>query len=241
MAGKNPSSAILDRLREVDEGLDYKGIILQILTLIDSGELKPEESLPGERILAEVLGVGRGAIRMALKFLEFVGVIQISVGKGTFISREPEKLAVTHMIDLLRVLEKIDYKELFEARKAIESEMAALAARNADESDLAQMAGALAKMAGGIDSEDKGVRGADEFHLAIYRASKNTILIKMGMMLQGLMHQSRTITMQISGRAAKSLGEHTEILKAIQARDSAAAAALMEKHLSSVAHARALE
>lgn len=241
MTSKNPSIPLLNRLRESDDSVDYKGIILKILTLINSGELKPEENLPGERIIAEALGVGRNSIRMALKFLEFVGIIEISVGKGTFISKEPEKLALIHMIDLLRVLEHVDYKDLFEVRKAIESEMAALAASNADEEDLLKMLSALEKMKRDIGSDDKGVKGADAFHLAICQASKNIILIKIGLMLHGLMHQSRTITLQIPGRTLKSLEEHKKIFESIRKGDSSSAAALMRQHLSSLAHDRALE
>lgn len=46
-------------------------IIRQIKNLISSGQLKPGDCLPSERLLAERFGVGRGYIREAILKLEF--------------------------------------------------------------------------------------------------------------------------------------------------------------------------
>src|SRR3954452_21419554 len=51
----------------------------QIVTEVLSGEMRPGESLPSERRLAEVLGVSRPAIREALKRLTAAGQLDFSV------------------------------------------------------------------------------------------------------------------------------------------------------------------
>jgi len=51
-------------------------IILQIRTLITSGQIKSGDKLPSERKLAEKLGVGRTHVRDAIRKLEFYGILK---------------------------------------------------------------------------------------------------------------------------------------------------------------------
>ena len=51
-------------------------IIRQIKLLISSGQLKPGDRLPAERILAERFGVGRGYIREVILKLEFYSLLK---------------------------------------------------------------------------------------------------------------------------------------------------------------------
>jgi GntR family transcriptional repressor for pyruvate dehydrogenase complex len=229
-----------DKFKEVNPDTGYKEIIAQFFSLIEAGELKPGQILPGERILAERFKTGRETVRVALKFLEFVGVIVINVGKGAFISKKISNLAFIHMLNLMDVIQDNPFKDLMEARRVIETKMAALAAVNATEEDLSNMENSLAEMKKDIQKRGKGVHGTDKFHLAIYKASKNIILYKIGLMLQGLMHESRGITLAAPGRAAISLEEHGEIYQAIKRKDSYEAARLMDNHLAGVARSRAL-
>lgn len=55
----------------------------QIVAEVLSGEMKPGDSLPSERRLAEVLGVSRPAIREALKRLTSIGLVEIRQGDTT--------------------------------------------------------------------------------------------------------------------------------------------------------------
>lgn len=55
----------------------------QILSDVLSGELRPGESLPSERRLAEVLGVSRPAIREALNRVSAAGLVEVRQGDAT--------------------------------------------------------------------------------------------------------------------------------------------------------------
>lgn len=57
----------------------------QILTEVLSGEMRPGESLPSERRLAEVLGVSRPAVREALKRVAAAGLVEVRQGDATTI------------------------------------------------------------------------------------------------------------------------------------------------------------
>src|SRR4051794_15142434 len=59
----------------------------QIVAEVLSGEMRPGESLPSERRLAEVLGVSRPAIREALKRLTAAGQLDFSVAHSILETR----------------------------------------------------------------------------------------------------------------------------------------------------------
>ena len=60
----------------------YKKIAAQIQDMIERGELKKGDRLPPERQLAEMLQVGRPALKQAISALEMMGVIRSRQGDG---------------------------------------------------------------------------------------------------------------------------------------------------------------
>ena len=66
----------------------YRQVADQIRTLIESGEFAVGERLPGERELAEKLGVSRPTIREALIALEVEGLVHIRMGSGIYVTRQ---------------------------------------------------------------------------------------------------------------------------------------------------------
>lgn len=67
----------------------YQEICSQVRRRVADGQLKPGDRLPPERELAQALGVSRGAVREALRALEYAGVIAMRAGaKGGAFIRE---------------------------------------------------------------------------------------------------------------------------------------------------------
>lgn len=58
-------------------------------TLIENGEMARGAKLPGEIELGELYGVSRVTIRRAIRELTGEGMVTITTGKGTFVSRTP--------------------------------------------------------------------------------------------------------------------------------------------------------
>lgn len=206
---------------------NYKDIIKHIIYLIQTGELKPGDKLPGERNLATYSNVGRHVVRTALKFLSFFDIVRIEMGKGVFINKPTPMM---NILSLLEVDKKEPLEDLINARKPIESQMASLAARNANDKDIEDMEKALLEMEGDIERKNVVVQSTDKFHLAIYQASKNIILYRIGLYICELMHESRTYSLG-GRRSFNSLKEHKEIFEAIKNKDENKAYLLMNKHL----------
>src|SRR6266550_2159551 len=123
----------------------YEQIAEQLLEQIRSGRLRPGDALPPERELTESFGVGRSSIREALRMLESQGVIA-AVNGGAFLVAG----AANPLNSSLRLLFTLDDRaglhHLFELRRILDSEAAALAAERHGEEHLAEMDAAIDAM-----------------------------------------------------------------------------------------------
>ena len=77
----------LPPLRLVRPKRMYEQVAEQIEALIRGGTFTPDARLPGERELAERLGISRPSLREALIALETAGLIETRVGDGTYVRR----------------------------------------------------------------------------------------------------------------------------------------------------------
>jgi len=84
----------------------YLQLVEQIRHAAASGGLRPGESLPGIRPLAEELRVNRNTVAKAYAELESQGVIETIPGKGCFLREVSSPLTKTARNDLL--IQEID-------------------------------------------------------------------------------------------------------------------------------------
>lgn len=77
----------------------YQGIVAQIERRIVAGDLEVGDQLPSERDLAEQFAVSRIAVREAVKALCEEGLLEIRLGRGTFITNGTEG-ALRHSLGL---------------------------------------------------------------------------------------------------------------------------------------------
>lgn len=229
-----PSFDVTDKINTVQRKNTYEIIIEQLKDLIISGDLKPGQKLPGERSLAKKFGASRNSLRLALKVLEFMHLVEIRHGLGVFVSSED---TVSHAILNLSWLDQSGQHplmDLIEARKCFEPFMAALCAKNAADSDIQEMERDLDSMEKSLQRKQHGVEQASVFHELIYDSTQNFVLRQIGIMLQNLMDESKKFSLTRLEHTSQSLKDHREILAAIKNRDPAESSAKMLKHLESV-------
>ena len=209
----------------------YRQIADRIGARIRDGEYAPGERLPAERELARQLHVSRPSLREALIALEVQGYVEVRIGSGIYVRGRHERGGGA------RAATPSDTGpfELMRARGLVETECAALAARNATRAQVASIRRALKEMAqanrGGRDP-----RLPDRlFHLRIAEATGNSALV---LMVQSLWDQRLgTLFSRLDhhftrpATQAEAIREHRRIVEAIAARDAHGARRAMRDHI----------
>lgn len=84
----------------------YRQISMQIMKMVQDGTLSPGDKLPPERQMADDLGLARGTIKKAYMELEKNRIIDITQGRGSFISLIHEIQSESRKERALAVLEQ---------------------------------------------------------------------------------------------------------------------------------------
>jgi len=210
----------------------YELVAGRLLEHISQRRLRPGDALPTERELTQVYRVGRSSVREALRMLQSNGLIK-SAGKGAFVVAEFAN-PLNHSLHLLLALRETDLRELFEVRKILEGETAALAAARRTEDDLAQMERAIAEMVEGLAAQDWYIEADLRFHLTIAAATRNRIALRMMQAVRDLLQRALGSIYHIPGSPQRSIEQHRLIFEAIARGDGDGARRRMQEHLARV-------
>jgi GntR family transcriptional repressor for pyruvate dehydrogenase complex len=223
MTADEPQTLVPIQRRKV-----YELVADRLLDEIVQGRLAPGQAVPTERELARSFRVGRSSVREALRVLESKGVIRENVGAFEVADFGNP---LSDSLRLLLTLEEADVGELFEVRRVIEVEMAALAAERRTDEDLARMDEALAAMREHIDSEEAYIAADIRFHLAIVAATRNRIAHRIMQAIREILRRALGPVFHVPGSPELSTRQHREIRDAIAAEDAGAARTRMHEHL----------
>ncbi len=209
-------------------------IVSQILKLIKEGRLKPGDSLPSERTMAGDFGVSRPPLREALKTLEAMGFLEIRQRHGVRVKSltGPDfynPLAAALDNDESMVLQLIEIRKIFEAWAA------ETAARVATDEELEELGNIYREIERDYENDALGVDADVRLHLAIYRATHNTVLSHLAFTLLELLRQAQTVTRELMLRdkanKAELLRQHEAIVEAVRRRNPRKARAAVLAHL----------
>jgi GntR family transcriptional repressor for pyruvate dehydrogenase complex len=215
-------------------------VVEHVRRLIERGGLGPGDRLPGERDLAQELGVSRPSVRSGLEALEAMGVVVSRRGAGTFIADGPPVLG-TEPLSLLASLHRLTAGEMFEARLVLEVGVAGLAARHASAEALATMADEVSEMFASLEDPKAFLVHDVRFHRAIAAGCGNRVLAALMEMVSAQFYELRKQTISRARDLRESAEMHRRIYKAIKGRDRQAAQAAMAEHLEAARHAQTLE
>lgn len=216
----------------------YRQIAGQLRELMLAGEFAPGSRLPAERDLARQLGVSRPSVREALIALEVEGWVEVRTGSGVYVLDREQRLKGAGVQVPAAEWGPL---ELIRARRAIEGEIAALAAGCAKRKDIAAMSEALEAMKRDTERGVLPLAGDRAFHRALVQSCGNAVLTetverfwdsRRGALFGRLTGYFET---ERSWRAA--IAEHEAVLAAIRAHDPVAARAAMQQHMDK-SHAR---
>ncbi|MCK2037509.1 GntR family transcriptional regulator [Microbacterium sp. SSW1-49] len=201
-----------------------------LLERIKAGEWTLGQKLPGETTLAPQLGVGRSTVREAIRQLAGRGVLTTRQGSGVFVA------ALDAPEDWDAVLRRADIVSVIEARIAIESEAASLAAARRTAVDVRAIRRALDARALSGPGIEEHVDADTAFHRAIVVASHNGILLDLFDALTPRLRQAMIEMLRIRTEhgGAEDHARHERLAQTVIDRESALAAAESRAHLGAL-------
>jgi GntR family transcriptional repressor for pyruvate dehydrogenase complex len=204
-----------------------------IKSMIIDGRLKPGDRLPSERVLCEALGVSRPTLREAITTLVAMKILIAQAGSGTYVSSLDAEDLLEPMQFVL-ALSHSNYDQLFEARCALEPEVAALAALRATPEELEALSDCVARTKAWRGDLDELERLDQELHRLVAEASHNGILVNVLKSMSSLAAASRRTTVRLPGIAKHTTQDHIAIGDAVLRRDADAARKAMDDHLRGI-------
>jgi len=195
-----------------------------------------DKPLGTERELAQMLGVSRSAVRIALAQLEEEGVIWRRQGKGTFLA----PAGISFAPSLERLSSRTNFFEVMEARLYLEPILVQLAAMRATSEQVAMIERTAQRTTnhppGTTDREVVLWDGA--FHRSIAEAAGNRLLLDIFELVETIRRDESWVVYRAKGRtsetAAIAARQHLQISAAIASRSGAAGANLMREHIRSL-------
>jgi GntR family transcriptional repressor for pyruvate dehydrogenase complex len=210
--------------RRVDE------VFERLRSRIFSGAFKPGEQLPGERELAEALAVNRASVREALKRLEFLELVEVVHGQGTFVRELGASSALQLIENLLRDRRTVSpdlMAQILEFRRDNTLRVVELAARNRSAEQL-ERARALLEREESEGSDPKCALEIDiEMNTLLGEASGNLLYQFVTNLFTKLIRRLGPLYFNEQRHAGRSCENHRQLLEALEHGDAAEARSIV--------------
>ncbi|WP_329000573.1 FCD domain-containing protein [Kribbella sp. NBC_00709] len=218
---------------------NYELVLHQVEADLAAGRLRIGGRLPGERVLAEQLGISRPSVREAVRVLEAMGVVRTATGSGpeagAVIVAEPVS-PLTAVLRLHLATNHLPMADVVQTRLLLES----WAAREAAERDLGADELKVAEELldrmddAGLSPEEFHLLDA-EFHVALSGLAGNVLIAAVMASLRSAIHGYVLAAVpNLLDWEATAMGlraEHRGILAAVRGGEAERAADLVTAHI----------
>lgn len=213
----------------------YEIVLKHIEAGILDHSLQPGVQLPTERDLAGQLGVGRSAVREAMRVLQTQGLITSSTGPGRGTRIAPAQGdALARIFRLHLTLAESGISDLTETRVALERASTSVAAGRASAKAAARLQSLVDQMANAGDIDTFNDLDT-QFHVRIARAGQNQLIADLTVAIRQTVrepiHDASLAMSDWQDFRLDLIAEHQGIRDAIAAADPLTAANLMETHI----------
>ncbi|MFS0826584.1 FadR/GntR family transcriptional regulator [Pseudomonas phoenicis] len=204
-------------------------VVEKLRQALARGQWRRGEMLPGQRELAEQLGISRPSLREAVTVLETLGLLRSLPGKGVLVldvdagvlSQAGEQVAAASLADVLQL------------RYTLEPFIVGLVAQSANSQDIGQLRLTLMDMREALDAEDSeaGVSAYIAFHQELFALTTNPIFQSVVQQTGNALKQSADMLRKSPEHLAARLTENEAVVRAIREKNSAQASAQMRRHI----------
>jgi len=203
-------------------------VVESIYNQISNGSLRAGDKLPGEIALGEQLGVARPTVREAIGQLIGLGLIERGE-YGVLVAQVPTTAVAAKLAPML--LANWETRQLYEARMAIEGEIAVLACARASRKDIEELT-RLNRLMLEQCEDDRCYWELDmAFHQLVAKTCGNDILISMHDIINDLFKKYEKSIITLAEIKRKTHEWHAGLIEAFKKKDSARARNIMRTSL----------
>jgi GntR family transcriptional regulator, transcriptional repressor for pyruvate dehydrogenase complex len=206
------------------------------------GELREGESLPAEATLTEQFGVSRPTLREAFRVLETEQLITVRRGaRGGAAVHAPSAAMVARYAGFYLEHDGTSLADVLEARVAIESQAAGLAAMRRTGADLERLRAAIAECEQFAADRRRLVLQFSEFHALVVDVAGNHTLVLVHAVLREIidMAKLRRLAGDANGPSralVRGADAHRRLVDLIAAGDATGAESWWRRHLTDANH-----
>lgn len=211
IVGTEPSYSMRVQRHAPTVRTQVSGILRQAIA---DTRFKPGQRLV-ERELTEMLGVSRTSVREALRELAAEGLVRSIPNKGMVVAGLTQR----------------EVANLYELRSALEGLAGRLFVERATDAQVKELRAAYERIAAGVAAKRDVLEAKDEFYAVLFAGADNDELRTVVEGLHTRVRRMRAISLAQPGRSTQTLREIRAIVRAIEHRDAAAAAAACSRHV----------
>ncbi|BEP14053.1 FadR/GntR family transcriptional regulator [Acidothermaceae bacterium B102] len=231
-----PTSTGSPRLASGRPARRSDALVDDLIERIVAGDISAGSAVPPEPTLCAGYGVSRTVVREAIKSLEEKGLVTAFQGIGTLVlGQDAWNLLDPHVLTaIVRHDEQYDVlNQLIAVRSAMESDMAAEAARRATPEDLAELAVLMDNLDASVGTPELMDELDVGFHQRIMLVSGNVL----GRAIVRTVHAEARKSIRYLGHSSLAdrrltNAQHRAVLEAVTSGDAESASLLMAAHIS---------
>ena len=209
-------------------------VVDRLRDLIRSGELKPGDAMPSERVLMDRFGVGRPAIREALQSLHNSGLITITHGERSRVNEITPGMVLDRSDEIARLLLNSvpsNLEHLKHARRMFELGVVRDAAGKATAQDVADLRDLIRIQSERLGDAPAFIQADMRFHIRIASIVGNPIITAVSEAMLRWLFEYHVSLLHWSGKEDVTVTEHARIVDKIERQDTSGSVEAMRSHL----------
>ncbi|CAN1604692.1 FadR family transcriptional regulator [Pseudomonas sp. B21-028] len=203
-------------------------VVEKLRAALARGQWRSGDMLPGQRELAEQLGISRPSLREAVIVLETLGLVRSMPGKGVVVleasagdTHESSAVAGASLEDVLQL------------RYTLEPFIVGLVAQSINSKEVGQLRLTLMDMREALEANDNDACASAyiAFHEELFALTSNPIFHSVVQQTSNALKQSANVLRNSPEHLAERLEENEAVVRAIRGKNSAQASAEMRRHI----------
>ncbi|MDU9041231.1 FCD domain-containing protein [Pseudomonas corrugata] len=203
-------------------------VVEKLRAALARGQWRSGDMLPGQRELAEQLGISRPSLREAVIVLETLGLVRSMPGKGVVVLE-----ASASDIHESNAVAGASLEDVLQLRYTLEPFIVGLVAQSISYKEVGQLRLTLMDMREALEANDNDACASAyiAFHEELFALTSNPIFHSVVQQTSNALKQSADVLRNSPEHLAERLEENEAVVRAIRGKNSAQASAEMRRHI----------